>query len=48
MQLKKYDLEERTLKFAKDCIDLCKSTIRDTINKELISQLIRSLGREYN
>jgi hypothetical protein len=24
MQNKKYDLEDRTLKFSKDCIDLCK------------------------
>jgi four helix bundle protein len=41
---KKYDLEERTLKFAKNCIDVCKLVTRDTINKELISQLIRASG----
>ncbi len=44
MQNKKYDLEDRTLKFAKDCIDLCKLLVRDTINIELVSQLIRSSG----
>lgn len=50
MQNKKYDLEDRTLKFAKDCIDSCKLLIRDTINIELVSQLIRasiSVGANY-
>ena len=50
MQNKKFDLENRTLIFAKDCIDLCKSLIRDTINIELVSQLIRassSVGANY-
>jgi four helix bundle protein len=50
MQNKKYDLEDRTLKFAKDCVDLCKLLIRDTINIELVSQLIRassSIGANY-
>jgi len=50
MQNKKYDLEERTMKFAKDCIDLCKLFMRDTINIELVSQLIRassSVGANY-
>ena len=41
---KKFDLEDRTLKFAKDCIDLCKLVIRDTINIELVSQLVRASG----
>ena len=44
MSDKKYDLEDRTLKFAKDCIDLCKLLMRDVINIELISQLIRASG----
>jgi len=44
MQNKRYDLEDRTLKFAKACIDLCKSLIRDSINIELVSQLIRASG----
>ncbi|MDD5568388.1 MAG: four helix bundle protein [Candidatus Omnitrophica bacterium] len=50
MQNKKYDLEDRTLLFAKACIDLCKIFIRNTINIELISQLIRSsssVGANY-
>ncbi len=41
---KKYDLEDRTLRFAKDCIDLCKLLMRDVINIELISQLTRASG----
>jgi len=47
---KKYDLEDRTLRFSKGCIDLCKLLIRDTINIELVSQLIRassSVGANY-
>lgn len=50
MPNKQYDLEDRTLKFAKDCIDLCKLLIRDTINIGLVSQLIRassSVGANY-
>lgn len=50
MQNKKYDLEDRTLKFAKSCIDLCKLLIKDTINIELVSQLVRassSVGANY-
>ena len=39
-----FDLEERTSKFAKNCIDICKGLVKDTINKELISQLIRAAG----
>jgi four helix bundle protein len=44
MAEKKFDLEERTLRFSKDCIDLCKLLMRDNINIELISQLVRSSG----
>ena len=40
----RYDLEDRTLRFARDCIDLCKTLTKDTINIELISQLVRSSG----
>lgn len=50
MQDKKYDLEDRTLKFAKDCIDLSKMFIKDTVNLELVSQLVRassSVGANY-
>lgn len=45
-----YDLEERTLKFSKDIINLCKDFSKNTINFELISQLIRSstsIGANY-
>lgn len=48
--IKKYDLEDRTLEFAKNCIDLCKLFIRDIVNVELISQFIRassSVGANY-
>jgi four helix bundle protein len=44
MQVKKYDLEDRTLEFAKKCINLCKPLVKDPINRELVSQLIRSAG----
>jgi len=47
---KKYDLEDRTLKFAKDCIDLCKTLAGDAVNRELISQFVRaasSVGANY-
>ncbi len=40
----KYDLEERTLKFAKQVIILCKKLPSNTINFKLIDQLIRSAG----
>lgn len=40
----KYDLEERTLKFAKECIDLCKCLSNGIINIQLIKQLVRSSG----
>ncbi|MEK7071728.1 MAG: four helix bundle protein [Patescibacteria group bacterium] len=41
---KQYDLEDRTLKFLKDIIKLCKKLPRDTVNIEIIKQLIRSSG----
>ncbi len=37
-----YDLEDRTLKFGKDIIHLCKALPENTINFRLIDQLIRS------
>ena len=40
----KYDLEERTEKFIKDVIELCKQLSKNTINFELISQVVRSSG----
>jgi four helix bundle protein len=39
-----HDLEERTLKFAKATINLCKKLARDVINVKLIGQLIRASG----
>lgn len=40
----KYDLEERTLLFAKQIIVFCKKLSNNTINFKLIDQLIRSAG----
>ena len=47
---KYYDLEERTLEFGKRIIHLAKALPRNTINFELISQIVRSgtsLGANY-
>jgi len=41
---KKFDLEERTLIFAKQIIIFCKKLSNNTINFKLIDQLIRSAG----
>jgi four helix bundle protein len=41
---KEYDLEERTEKFAKDVIQLCKRLSKNTINIELVSQTVRASG----
>ena len=46
----KYDLEDRTLKFAKNCIDICKKLQKDIVNIEIIKQLMRSgcsVGANY-
>lgn len=46
----KYDLEERTLKFAKDILLFCKNAPQTIINKNLVSQLVRSasaVGANY-
>jgi four helix bundle protein len=42
--MQNYDLEERTLKFAKRIIKLCKSLPQNIINEQIIKQLIRSAG----
>lgn len=45
-----YDLEERTSKFGEDIITFCKSILENTINKPLVSQLVRSatsVGANY-
>lgn len=47
---KKYDLEERTAKFGEDIIEFAKSLLDDTVNRPLISQLVKSatsIGANY-
>lgn len=39
-----FDLEERTLEFSKAVIRFCKMAYQNTINKEIIAQLIRASG----
>ena len=39
-----FDLEDRTSEFAKKVIRLCKQLVQNTINRELIAQLIRASG----
>ena len=41
---KQYDLEERTEKFASEVIHLCKEITRNTINIELVRQVVRASG----
>lgn len=41
---KQFDLEERTLTFAKEIIKLCKTLPNNTVNFKLVDQLIRSAG----
>lgn len=46
----KYDLEERTAKFAEDIIELCKKAPKNTVTIPIIDQLIRagtSIGANY-
>jgi four helix bundle protein len=46
----KYDLEERTAKFAEEIVDFCKSIKKDDINRNIIIQLIKSgtsIGANY-
>ena len=46
----KYDLEERTSKFAEDLIDLCKKAPKNVVTTPIIGQLIRSgtsIGANY-
>lgn len=40
----KFDLEERTLNFAKKVIHLCQSLPNNTVNSKLVDQIIRSAG----
>jgi len=49
-QTKYRNLEERTLEFAKKVVYLCKSLPKNTINFELIKQIVRSacsVGANY-
>lgn len=39
-----FDLEDRTLAFAKCVIHLCQGVPKNTINHELVSQLVRASG----
>jgi len=41
---RKFDLEERTLNFSKRVIDLVKILPKNSVNFELISQVVRSSG----
>ncbi|HVK13934.1 MAG TPA: four helix bundle protein [Gemmataceae bacterium] len=46
----KFDLAERTDRFSKSVIDLCKSLPRDVVAPPLMSQLVRaatSIGANY-
>ena len=47
---KKYDLEERTAKFAEEIVEFCKNIKKNEINKSIITQLVRSgtsIGANY-
>lgn len=47
----KYDLEERTARFAEEIIDLCKKSPKNSIINPIIDQLIRSgtsIGANYS
>jgi len=47
---KTYDLEERTLNFAKEITRLCRNLSKTTVNIELVRQLVRSgssVGANY-
>jgi len=47
---KRYDLEDRTLKFGKRIIRLCKALPKNSVNFKLIDQVIRSgtsMGANY-
>ena len=41
---KSYDLEDRTLEYAKGIIKLCKKVRKDVINIKLIGRLINAAG----
>ena len=39
-----FDLEGRTLAFARRVVQLCRQVRQDTVNRELIGQLVRAAG----
>ncbi|HLX12228.1 MAG TPA: four helix bundle protein [Bacteroidota bacterium] len=43
-QKQKFDLDERTFRFAKDVATLCKSLPRNITNAEYVKQVVRSSG----
>jgi len=50
LNVKAYDLEERTAKFGESIIEFAKSLSRDRINDELVGQLVKagtSVGANY-
>ena len=47
---KEYDMEERTAKFSEDLIEFIKGIKRDDINRNIVSQLVKSgtsVGANY-
>ena len=40
----KFDLEERTTKFAKDVVKLCKNLPRNPMNDRLVGQVVGASG----
>lgn len=46
----KFDLEDRTAKFAEEIIDLCRKVAKDSVTSSVIGQLVRSgtsIGANY-
>lgn len=51
MSNKKYPLEERTIKFSRDLLNLCRKINKTIITAPMITQLVRSgtsIGANYN
>ena len=46
-----YNLEERTIKFSEDLLNLCKTIKINTLNENIVKQVLRSgtsVGANYN
>lgn len=41
---RQFDLESRTMNFAKGCIDTCTQASKNAINAQLVGQLVRAAG----